>query len=175
MKKEFEKVSPESQGLRSEGILEFIGRMKQESIELHRMSVLRHGKLCFECCWAPYDRETPHIMYSFSKSLTAAAIGFAEQEGVLSLDEKLIDIFPEESPEDPSENLKKADIRSLLTMSCGHETGLSWADRDPDPDWIRAFLHHEFKYEPGTTVMYNTACTNMLCAILGKKTGQQPT
>ena len=86
MKKMFEKVSPEFLGIRSEGILAFIDRMRQESIELHTLSVVRHGKQCFECYWAPYNAQTPHIMYSFSKSLTATAIGFAEQEGILSLD-----------------------------------------------------------------------------------------
>ena len=175
MKKMFEKVSPESLGIRSEGILAFIDRMSQESIELHTLSVVRHGKQCFECYWAPYNAQTPHIMYSFSKSLTATAIGFAEQEGILSLDEKLVDIFPEESPEEPSENLKKADIWSLLTMTCGHKTEIRWDEPDSDPNWIRAFLHNEFVYEPGTTFMYNTAGTIMLCAILAKKTGLQVT
>ena len=175
MKKEFEKVTPEALGIRSQGILEFVERMKKESIELHTLSVMRHGKQCYECYWAPYNAETPHIMYSFSKSLTATAIGFAEQEGILSLDEKLIDIFPDESPAEPSENLKKADLWSLLTMTCGHKTEIEWGRPDADPNWIRTFLHHEFVYEPGTTFMYNTAGTNLLCAVLGKKTGQQPT
>ena len=175
MKKAFEKSVPESQGIRSEGIMEFIHCMKQKSIELHTLSIMRHGKQVFECYWKPYNAETPHIMYSFSKSLTATAIGFAEQEGLLSLDEKLVDLFPDECPEEPSENLKKADIRSLLTMSCGHGKEIDWSDEHTDPNWIRDFLHHDFMYEPGTTFMYNTAGTNLLCAILAKKTGQQCT
>ena len=63
-----------------------------------------------------------HPLYSFSKSLTATAIGFAEQEGILSLDEKIVDIFPDLLPENPSENLKKITLHHLLIMGCGHET-----------------------------------------------------
>lgn len=107
-------------------------------------------------------------MFSFSKTLTATAIGFAEQEGILSLDEKLVDLFPDERPAQISEDLARADIRSLLTMSCGHETESPLRE---SADWIRAFLAHEFKYTPGAMFQYNTLGTNMLAAILYRKTG----
>lgn len=107
-------------------------------------------------------------MFSFSKTLTAIAIGFAEQEGILSLDEKLVDFFSDECPAQISENLARADIRSLLTMSCGHETESPLRE---SADWIRAFLAHEFKYTPGAMFQYNTLGTNMLAAILYRKTG----
>lgn len=41
-----------------------------------------------------------------------------------------------------------------------------------EPDWIKNFLSHEFKYKPGTCFMYNTAGTNMLCAALKRRTGE---
>ena len=110
-------------------------------------------------------------MFSFSKSLTSTAIGFARQEGILSLEEKLVDIFPDKLPENPSENLKKAEIRHLLMMGCGHETEIPNLGLG-DPDWIKSFLTHPFVYEPGTHFLYNTAGTNLLSAILTRKTGQ---
>lgn len=167
---QFERVTPESVGISSESILDFIHKAKAACVEMHGLVVLRHGKICAEGWWKPYAHDEKHIMFSFSKTLTATAIGFAEQEGILKLDEKLVDIFPELCPENPSENLHKADIWSLLTMSCGHENEIGAADRE-GPDWQRAFLHHEFKYAPGTMFQYNTSGTNMLAAILLKKTG----
>ena len=113
----FETATPESLGISSRSIIEFIRRTKEHCIEMHKFAILRHGKLAAKGCWVPYEEDIPHAMFSFSKSLTATAIGFAEQEGLLTLDEKIVDIFPEHCPEKPSENLKKADIRSLLTMS----------------------------------------------------------
>lgn len=168
---QFARTSPESVGISSSAILDFLRRAREACVEMHGLMILRHGKVCFEGWWKPYAPQYKHSMFSFSKTLTATAIGFAEQEGILTLDERLVDIFPDLCPEAPSENLQKADIYSLLTMSCGHETEIS-REEDASPDWIAAFLRHEFKYAPGTMFQYNTPGTNMLAAILQRKTGQ---
>ncbi len=173
-KMDFERVTPESVGISSKSILEFLDELYRYGIEMHSFMLLRHGKVCAEGWWKPYTPASPHIMFSFSKSLTSTAIGFAEQEGLLSLDDRLVDIFPEKVPENPSENLKKATVRHLLMMGCGHESEIPNMGID-DPDWISAFLAHPFVYEPGTKFMYNTAGTNLLCAILKRKTGKHLT
>lgn len=166
----FQRVTPESVGIPSGAILDMLDQLYREGIEMHAFKLLRHGKVCAEGSWAPYAPETQHILFSFSKSFTSTAIGFAVQEGIISLDERLIDIFPDKCPEEPSENLKKCQVRHLLMMGCGHETEISWADGGSD-DWVAEFMHHPFVYEPGTHFLYNTAGTNMLCAILKRKTG----
>ena len=166
----FPRVTPESVGVPSAAVTAMLDRLYRKGIEMHAFMLLRHGQVCAEGSWAPYAPGTPHIMFSFSKSLTSTAIGFAVQEGVVSLDDRLIDIFPEEAPQDPSENLKKCCVRHLLMMGCGHETEISWAG-DSSASWITTFLHHPFVYEPGTHFLYNTAGTNMLSAVITKKTG----
>lgn len=166
----FPRVSPESLGIPSSAITAMLDELYRQGIEMHAFMLLRHGKVCAEGSWAPYQSGVPHIMFSFSKSLTSTAIGFAVQEGLLSLDDRLIDFFPDEAPENPSENLKKCQLRHLLMMGCGHETEISW-----DGDWIRDFLHHPFVYEPGTHFLYNTAGTNMLSAVLTKVSGMSLT
>lgn len=166
----FPRVTPESAGIPSSAILSMLDRLYSKGIEMHALMLLRHGQVCAEGSWAPYRPDTPHIMFSFTKSLTSTAIGFAVQEGVLSLDDFLVDIFPDKIPENPSENLKKCQIRHLLMMGCGHESEISWGSGG-DRDWITTFLHHPFVYEPGTHFLYNTAGTNMLSAIITRKTG----
>ena len=99
----FKDVTPESVGISSKGIMKFLDRMEQNQIELHSFMVLRHGQCAAKGWWKPYDEKFRHPLYSFSKSLTATAIGFAQQEGILSVDEKIVDIFPELLPEHPSE------------------------------------------------------------------------
>ena len=165
---EFETVSPESLGIPSKSIRKFVDLARLHSDELHSLQVLRHGKRCYYSVYAPYEKDMTHIMFSFSKSLTSTAIGFAEQEGLLSLDEKLIDIFPDKAPAEISDNLREADIRSLLTMTCGHAHEIQ---AHTDPDWIRTFLAHPFVYKPGTSYQYNTFGTNFLAAIIRKRTG----
>lgn len=56
-------------------------------------------------------------------------------------------------------------------MGCGHETEIM----DNSENWISTFLHHPVLHEPGTFYKYNTAGTNMLAAVLRKKTGQNVT
>ena len=162
--------TPESVGIPSAAITAMLEELYAQGIEMHSFMLLRHGKVCAQGAWKPYAMDEPHIMFSFSKSLTSTAIGFARQEGLLSLDERLVDLFPDKIPENPSENLKKAEIRHLLMMGCGHETEIAWGANQQN-DWVKDFLHHPFVYEPGTHFLYNTAGTNMLCAILKEKTG----
>lgn len=165
----FASTSPESVGIDSSGITKFLDAAERSGLELHRMMILRHGKCLAHVTWAPYGDEDYHPLFSFSKSLTATAIGFACQEGLLRLDEKLVDLFPEDCPEVISDNLAECTIHHLLCMSCGHE----FEPRCDSPDWRKVFLAHPFPYKPGTFFRYNTAGSNMLAAIVKKKTGLQ--
>ena len=112
----FKDVTPESVGISSKGIMKFLDRMEQNQIELHSFMVIRHGQCAAKGWWKPYDEKFRHPLYSFSKSLTATAIGFAQQEGILSVDEKIVDIFPELLPEYPSEYLKRSNLTWILVM-----------------------------------------------------------
>ncbi len=169
---DFERVTAESLGIRSEDILHFLEEERRAGIELHSFMLVRQGKVAAEGWYAPYSSERRHIIYSFSKTFTATAVGFAWQEGLLSLDEKLVDLFPDELPEKVSENLAQADIRSLLTMSCGHAMEITREDiAASGNNWVRAFFAQDFCFKPGTVFQYNTYGTDLLCLILWKKTG----
>lgn len=167
----FEIVSPESLGIKRGGIERFLSEAAKAGLELHRLMIVRHGKCCAKISWDPYSETDHHPVFSFSKSITATAIAFARQEGLLSLDEKLVDIFPDDIPENPSENLLECTIHHLLCMSCGHETEMT----EYGPEWRKDFFRHPFLYKPGTFYLYNTAGSNMLAAIVKKKTGMQVT
>ena len=101
-----------------------------------------------------------------SKTYAATAVGIAYTEGILKLDERIIDIFPEEAPENPSEHLQQLTVHHVLCMGCG-------MDEMPAPsrDWIREFLHTPVRHAPGTTYMYNSVGSSLLAAIIRKKTG----
>lgn len=167
----FEEVSPGCLGIDAGGIESFIERADRAGLELHRMMILRHGKCCARFVWEPYSENDLHPLYSFSKSLTAAAVGFARQEGLLDLDERVADIFPDQLPKEPDENLMNCTLHHLLTMSCGHETEIE----DRGPDWLRSFFAHPFLHAPGTFYKYNTAGTNILAAVIAKRSGMQVT
>ena len=146
--------------------------------------VLHDGKVIMEAWRAPHTPSTPHALYSLSKSFASTAIGFAVQEGKMSLDQKIVDIFPDDVPENPSENLQKTTIKDLLTMSGGHDKEperpnniSAFYDRpgpeqDGNPTWLQSFMNQPFTHEPGTYFVYNTPGTYVAAAALEKSVDQ---
>ena len=102
--------SPDEVGVSTSSISGFIEDLKANKIETHSIMILRHGKVAFETWAQPYAPEIPHTMYSVSKSFTATAVGFAVEEGLLSLETRVVDIFPEYRPVETDENLEKLNI-----------------------------------------------------------------
>jgi CubicO group peptidase (beta-lactamase class C family) len=98
--------APEAQGVSSEGIREFIVAADQVVKTMHSFMLLRHGYVVAEAWWKPEATEKPHVMWSLSKSFTSTAIGMAVEEGLLSIDDLVVDFFPEQVPTDASSYLK---------------------------------------------------------------------
>lgn len=135
------------------------------------VTVLQNGQEIARHEWEPVIRRN---VYSVSKSFTAAAVGIAASEGLLSLDEKLVDAFPDELPAVVSDHLKKACIRDLLTMGIGH--GQAWlmgAQRVKltEADWVRLALSYPCVYKPGTTFVYNNAAPYLAAVLLQRRAG----
>ena len=163
-RKPFAKATPEEVGVSSALILEYIENLEKSQTEIHGLMIMRHNKMIAEGWWTPYGPNLRHGLQSHTKTYAATAVGIAYTEGLVKLDERLIDIFPDESPEEPSENLKLLTVRDVLCMGCG-------MDVMPDPrekDWIRAFMHVPVNHRPGTTYMYNSTGSTMLGAIVRK-------
>lgn len=167
----FEKSTPEAQGVSSQAILEFIEAAEVDA--LHSFMLIRHGKLIAQGWWAPYEQDSPHMLYSLSKSFTSTAIGLAVAEGLLSLNDTVISFFPDETPAEPSNNLKAMRIRDLLAMNTGHQDDTTnRITTQPGKTWVQAFLALDVEHKPGTHFVYNSGATYMLSAILQKVTGE---
>jgi len=160
---------PEQAGVSSPAVAEFIADLHNSNIEMHSIMILRHGKVAFECWREPYAPDIPHTMYSVSKSITSTAIGFAVDEGLVSLDSKVIDFFPEFRPVKKDENLEKLTIYHLLTMTSGKDIGLL-SNRVKD-QWIKDFFDAKWAYAPGESWSYINENTYILSAIISRVTG----
>ncbi|MGZ8898608.1 MAG: serine hydrolase domain-containing protein [Limisphaerales bacterium] len=160
--------SPEAQGVSSAAILGFIEAADKQIDSLHSFMMLRRGEVIAEGWWAPYAPDSPHVMFSLSKSFTSTAVGMAIAEGKFSVDDEVVKFFPDDAPSDASRNLKAMRVRDLLRMNTGHETE---PPRPEDKSWIKAFLEHPVKFKPGTHFLYNTSASYILAAIVEKTTG----
>ncbi len=163
-------ASPESLGIPSQAILDFLDEMRDCRLAMHSYIVLRHGKVAAEGYCAPFDENRKHRLYSVSKSFTSVAIGMMITEGKITLQDKVADFFPEYIPENPSPYLMRTTIRDLLMMASCHETGTYEWDT---PNFVEAFFKNDIiKHEPGTIFHYDTSATVQLCAIVEKLSGK---
>lgn len=161
--------TPEEQGVSSAAVRAFVEAADAKVTTMHSVMVLRHGKVLAEGWWKPQTPDTPHVLWSLSKSFTSTAVGLAIDEGKLSLDDEVVKFFPDDLPENPSAHLKNMRVRDLLSMSTGHETEPRLTKDTP---WVKAFLAHPVKFKPGTHFQYNTPATYMCSAIVQKATGK---
>lgn len=148
---------------------EFERKIRQVGVLGYRVS--QNDELIAHRMW---DDDCRRNIYSASKCFTACAVGFAIEEGLLSLDEKLTDVFCEELPENVSENLKKAKVRDLLTMCLGQEqSGLMGADRPfyEEDNWVKLALAIPFVHEPGKHFFYSNVGPYLAGILVQRRAG----
>ena len=117
------------------------------SIHVHSAMVLRHGKIVAEGSWKPYSGSYPHMMFSLSKSVVSMAVGFAVQEGLLALDDKVAGYFPDKNVLFRSPRINNITVRHLLNMTSGLK--FNEIHSVVEKDWIRAILQSDCSFEPG--------------------------
>ena len=153
-----------------EAFASYLQAVSDAKEDLHSIMVVQHGKVLEEKFFVP---DTAHILNSVSKTFTSTAVGFAISEGKLSLEDRIVDLFPESVPENASDTLKRVTVRHLLTMNSGHEKDPTVPVRSRDGDWIRGFMEWPQPYEPGTCYCYNSLGTYLLSAAVQKVTGEK--
>ena len=161
---------PEEVGVSSREIARFMQEMQDYGMRYHSFMVIRHGKVAAECYRAPYNADTPHQMYSVSKSVTSTAIGLCVKEGYLTVEDRIVDIFPDYVVGIKDERLEKLRVKHLLSMCSGKN--MSLLDDKTKNDWITAFLKAPWYNDPGAEFRYVNENIYMLCAIVKRVTGQ---
>ncbi len=164
---------PEDVGVCSGKLLAFFQDFSKSNINYHSFVIIKGDSVAFESYTYPYTAHTPHAMYSASKSVTSTAIGFAIDEGLLTLDTPVIDIFPEYTPKKQDSRLARLTVKHLLSMSSGKEPSM-FKDKAKS-DWVQDYFDAPWRFEPGSTFKYINENIYMLCAILVKITGRSVT
>ncbi|MCH3972675.1 MAG: beta-lactamase family protein [Oscillospiraceae bacterium] len=162
--------TPEVQGVESAWLNGYFTALREcTSLHLHSIAVLRHGHLIAEGSFKPYTAAFPHMQFSAAKSVVGMAVGMAVNEGLLSVDDKLMRFFPDDRSLFSGQRLADVTIRNLLQMTAGvkYNELFSVTDRD----WVRGYLSSDCAFEPGTDFYYNSMNTYMLSAVLHRLTG----
>lgn len=160
----------EDMGVPSNSIYNFLNRLDQFQIPMHSVLLARHGKLITEAYYSPYDAKTLHRMFSVSKSFTSIAIGLLIAEGKLSLEDSIIQYFPDKLPLQVHPWIAQLTIREMLKMQTCHSS--TTYKTHPDKDWVESFFIAKPSHPPGTVFHYDSSSSHTLCALVERLTGK---
>lgn len=165
--------TPEEQGIDSAAIRALVERLDEPDQGLHSLMVVRHGQVVAEGWWAPYSPDQRQMMFSVSKSFTATAVGMAEDEGLLCVDDDVLSFFPSYATDAIRANVAGLKVRHLLAMATGHTVPtMQVMTALPTEDWVGLFLEIPLVYPPGTHFLYNSGASHVLAAIVTARTGE---
>ncbi len=162
--------TPEEQGLPSE-LFENAFSRAEELPTLYSVLVARNGHLVAERYFSGQNPNRANYIASTTKSFTSALVGIALAEGYLdSLDQRMLDFFPQYVTADLDPRKRDITIRHLLQMRAGYgnDGGEPW---ERSPDWIGSAIALPLTGDPGTKWDYSTGSSNILAAILTEATG----
>ena len=112
---------------------------------------------------------------SASKTIVSALVGIAIDKGLLTgVDQPIAPILARDLPANPDPRLAKITIGNLLSMQAGLErmSGPNYGRWVSSGNWVRFALAADFVDEPGGQMLYSTASTHLLSAILTKVSGK---
>ena len=168
----FRRTSPEKKGVSSGRLLSMIKALESNrDVNLHTLICLKGGEVICECAHPGYEINTWHLSHSMSKTVTGMAIGMLVDDGKLSTDTRLVDIFPEYDYKDP--NFDKITVEHLLTMTTGIK--FSEAGSVTESDWTEAFFNSSCSFVPGSNFAYNSMNSYILARIAVKISGKSLT
>lgn len=155
--------APERLGIDPAALQRFAAAVAAQP-EAHSLMVVRDGVVVAEGWAHPYAPRLRHQMYSVSKTATALAVGLAVDEGLLGLDEPVVEVLSRVAPEavphvagPGAGRVGRITVRHLVTMSSGHAADHRDLLAGPDP--VRRYLEQPVPHEPGERFLYSTTST----------------
>lgn len=122
-----------------------------------------------------FTPQRPTNIKSASKSIISALAGMAIARGHLSgPDQPIAPLLVDQLPPDPDPRLAQVTVGHLLSMQTGlqRQSGPNYGAWVSSPNWVRHALAAPFVANPGQGMLYSTASTHLLSAVLTRVTGQ---
>lgn len=168
------RARPAAQGVDARAVERLLDALEAHpDIEMHSLMVLRGGHVVAEGWWSPYRPEHRQQIYSLSKNFAITAVGLAQAEGLLHLDDPVLSHFPELADEVAHPRTAAMTLRHLAHMASGH--GREMLDEALERDAmepVRGFLMVPPEEEPGSVNAYSQPCTYTLAAVVQRQAGQ---
>jgi len=168
----FSTTTPSNVGIEPQWLMNFLKRLDYQQIPLHSAIIMKNNQICMETYYAPYTKESLHRMFSITKTFVAMTIGLLCEEGKLTLDDHIVDYFPEKLPKDGAyPYTARLTIKDMLIMrTCHNETTFK---AKGVTDWVGSFFTTPPNHMPGTNFSYDTGSTHVLGALVEKLSGMK--
>jgi CubicO group peptidase (beta-lactamase class C family) len=163
-------ATPDEQGMDAALLQQMLDAIDEQNLNIDGVVVVHNSYIVTEKYYPPYKQDTLHDMYSITKSVVSALIGIAIQQGYInSVDDLVLDFFPERTFENDDALKRSITLEHLLTMS----SGLEGDDHAmvSSRDCVQAVLDQPMTIEPGTEFNYNSGNAHVLSAIIQKTSG----
>ena len=164
-------TTPEAMGISSQDILDYVNLLEEYQLATHDIIIARGDSIVYEQYWAPFHQDFLHRQYSVSKSVVSIAVGFAWQDGLISLDDPISKYFPNELKN--AEHTFPQTIRNMLTME-NEAAGRGWFGARPK-DLVQHYFDNPFRQSrpAGTVFEYDSTGSFILCALVERLTGKK--
>lgn len=152
-------------------LMEEAGRLEN----LRTLHVMKDGEVLAARGFGGASPDRSTNIKSASKSVISAMVGMAIDKGVLDgVDQPVAPILRADLPPDPDPRLERITVGHLLSMQSGLErmSGPNYGRWVTSRNWVRTALAAPFVDEPGGGMLYSTASTHLLSAILTRSTGR---
>lgn len=142
---------------------------------LKAVIVARDGRIVAEQGYRGHTTTESVNIKSASKSIISSLVGIAIEKKLLEgPDQPIAPILKADLPADPDPRLNQITIGNLLSMQAGlgRLSGPNYGRWVASQNWVRFALAQPFDDEPGGQMLYSTASTHLLSAILTKVSGK---
>jgi CubicO group peptidase (beta-lactamase class C family) len=176
---EWRTADPASVGMDPEKFTYLEQMVKSQYRNINGIVAVRKGYIVFERYYNGYSPLDTHNVASVTKSFTSALIGIAIDAGYIkSVDQKVLDFFPEYVPAPGDIQKRTITIRHLLTMTApiASKTTGRRGDEPLDRlrrqrDWVMYILNLLGQNGQLGRFQYSTAGSHLLSAIITRTTG----
>jgi CubicO group peptidase (beta-lactamase class C family) len=175
---EWKTAQPSEVGMNSSLLNELLNHLDEEAPGLDGLVVIKNGYLIVNEYFTYWNENRPHIIYSCTKSVTSAAVGIAIDQGHFTIDDYVLDFFPNRTFSNVDDRKRNITVMNLLQM----QTGFEWDEWTLDytnplndhksmqfsDDYIQFILDKPMAHDPGTVFNYCGGASHLLSVIIQK-------
>ena len=169
---EWEISTPEEQGLNKQILSRAF--VKADQLEfVNSIVIVRNGYLVADVYYNGWEANEAHNFKGVSTCVMSALMGIALRENFLdSLDQKMLDFFPDYVSSNLDQRKNDITIQHLLMMKAGFDRERNnYMQIYNSDNWIKSTIDLTLLSDPGEKFRYNTFQAHLLSGIITKESG----